>query len=209
MLIGVRSEAVLGEQLDDLVKHLVVPFCRDQNQAGQASGVFFNVGTRARHLDCSNFRMSDWVESNPVVAQTVAIEESCNSVQQGNYGVRCAMMTVEGTPALILSYASDAGALDNLVGITREVGGSFCQLSLATSVPATIVLLDEQFVGRFYDCSTARLSEPIPFVKQRRQPVAPAPATPQPSKPVPANTRPANTVLASLDQRWDLLPQRR
>jgi hypothetical protein len=153
--------------------------------------------------------MSDWVESNPVVARTVAIEESCNSVQQGNYGVRCAMMTVEGTPALILSYASDANALENLVGITREVGGSFCQLSVATSVPATIVLLDEQFVGRFYDCSTARLSDPIPFVKQRRQPATPAPATPHSPKPGPTNTRSANTVLASLDERWDLLPQRR
>ncbi|MDF3069933.1 MAG: hypothetical protein K0R38_5534 [Polyangiaceae bacterium] len=205
MLIGASSEQVLAQNLTVLLKHLVAPFCYTQGQAGESSGVIFVAGTRARQLECSSGKLSDWVETDPVVARTVAIEQACSTVQRGNYGVGCSLMDVEGTPALILSYEStNPRAVENLVAVAREVGRPFCELSRAAKVRGTTVFLDEDLTGRFFDCGTAQLSEPVSFRKQRKPNIRPSTPSNRPS----GNGRPQQ-VASTIGDRWELLPERK
>jgi len=204
MLLGVPNEEVLAANINDMLEQLVAPFCSGQNKANQPSGVIFAVGTREKVMDCATLQMSDWVETDPVVARTVAIEQACSTVERGNYGVNCSLMDLEGLPALILSYERSQQALNNLVQIAGDVGKPFCELANATNVRATMVFLDEQMTGQLYDCATSQVSKPISFRKQRK----PAPRhTPQPPKTTPGgNAGQPQQVASNFGERWELLP---
>jgi hypothetical protein len=197
MLLGVRSREVLAATLDDMLKLLVEPFCSAQNAAGERAGVLFAVGTQARQLDCATLALSDWVETDPVVARTVAIEQGCARLQRADYGVTCSLMDLEGTPAMILSYRRGEQAQQNLPSIAREIGAPFCELTNAANARGAIVFLDDQLTGRIFDCATSDVSAPISYRKERKP-------APRPKQQPSGSSQPKYAMA----ERWELLPVR-
>ena len=185
MILTVSSEEVLRSHIDGMVKHLVAPFCSDENDAGEASGVIFAVGSRARHLDCATATLSDWVDLSQGEQQTVTIQQACQVISQSDADLACDVMDLQGIPALVIAFDSHNRAEASMGELIAAMAGSFCQSAVRANVRAALVLLKDSSMAKTYDCSTDTYSAWFSVRKQPKQRSAPqsglATATPVPS----------------------------
>lgn len=93
-----------------------------------------------------------------VVEMLSSAEQSCEAAQRSGIPVHCHMGVLEGTPAVLMDFATRDEADKDLDVMTRRVGKPFCgEASGSPSRAGAIIVVEDQY--RSFDCVKRGWSE--------------------------------------------------